>query len=423
MLQEQATDKVPNVTPSSSTSSLSSWTVNLNALSHGVTLRAGDAVGKILVGSPYDLKIPRSIISGQLLVAAEGTLFGIDDVVITLLIRTTSPEEGETTRPLTLTELWPSEQIPRPVVAFKPCRCPIKNEVWRVLRRQGEEIVEREPLLETLVREAILKHESFGQALAWRLANKLAGKIVSLELLHGVFLDCLHLSRTALGPGCDIEALAMQDLVAVEERDPACRSVASVLLYFKGFKAIQCYRMAHVLWTLDRKDLAMVLQARCTEVFGIDIHPAANIGCGLMVDHGTGLVIGETAVIGSNCTLMHGVTLGGTGKSKDFDRHPKLGNGVFLGCGVTVLGNIHIGDGSTVGAGSLVLKPLPPGVTAVGSPAVVKGAAGAGAGTARGDGSSSEDEDKGTEVATKDERRQQGGLQLWASLWSPKLWR
>ena len=131
-------------------------------------------------------------------------------------------------------------------------------------------------------------------------------------------------------------------------QDPACRSIAQVFLYFKGFKSIQVYRFSHVLWSQGRRDLAMVIQARNTEVFGVDIHPGARIGGGLMIDHGTGVVIGETAVVGTNCSFLHGTTLGGTGTSKDFDRHPKIGNIVFLGCGVTVLGNIKVGDHAKV---------------------------------------------------------------------------
>ncbi len=246
-----------------------------------------------------------------------------------------------------------------------------------MLRKQGEEIIEREPCLAELVSQAILNHASFGEALAWRLAHKLGGPIVKAELLFKVFLECLQLSREMPGKEHDIEQLAMQDLIAVEERDPACRSVASVLLYFKGYKAIQCYRMAHILWVHDRKDLAMVIQGECAEVFGVDIHPGAVIGGGLMIDHGTGVVLGETCVIGNGCTFMHGITLGGTGKSTTFDRHPKIGNNVFLGCQCTVLGNIRVGNNVVVGSGSLVLSPLEDGVTAVGSPAApVKKASG-----------------------------------------------
>ena len=192
------------------------------------------------------------------------------------------------------------------------------------------------------------------------------------EFLNAVFLECVQLSKEMSGHCRDIEQLAMQDLIAVEERDPACRSVASVFLYFKGYKAIQCYRMAHVLWCHGRLDLASLIQGSTAEVFGVDIHPGAQIGGSLMIDHGTGVVIGETCVIGTGCTFLHGITLGGTGKATTFDRHPKIGNNVFLGCQCTILGNIRIGNGVTVGSGSLVLSPLEDGVTAVGSPAVVK---------------------------------------------------
>lgn len=179
-------------------------------------------------------------------------------------------------------------------------------------------------LLNCVIRRS-LTHFVPPKALAHRLAVKLSGTfgdIVNFDFLLGVFLECLHLSRA----DNDIEKLALLDLIAVEQRDPACRSVVSVFLYFKGYKAIQAYRMAHVLWKNDRKDLAMLIQARCSEIFGIDIHPGAVIGGGLMIDHGTGVVIGETSVIGNGCTFLHGVTLGGTGKSSAFNRHPHLGN-------------------------------------------------------------------------------------------------
>jgi len=187
-----------------------------------------------------------------------------------------------------------------------------------------------------------------------------------LSFFLAAFKHCLQVDNGM------IEQLAMEDLIAVEVKDPACKSIAQVFLYFKGYKSIQCYRLAHVLWVHNRRDLAMVIQARCTEVFGVDIHPGALIGGGLMIDHGTGVVIGETAVIGRDCSFLHGITLGGTCTTADFDRHPKIGNGVFLGCNVTVLGNIQVGDHSKIGANSLVLKSLPAGCTAVGSPAHVK---------------------------------------------------
>lgn len=243
----------------------------------------------------------------------------------------------------------------------------IRNQVWELLRLQAEEICQREPLLQQFINESILKHNSFGYALVYRLANKLGGQILTINFFLEVFKQCLEIDKNGV-----VEKLAIEDLIAVEERDPACLSIAQVFLYFKGYKSIQAYRYAHLLWVNNRPDLALAIQSRCTEVFGVDIHPGAIINGGLMIDHGTGVVIGETAVIGKNCSFLHGITLGSTGTSQDRDRHPKLGDNVFLGCNVTVLGNIIIGSHSRVGAGSLVLKPLPPGSTAVGSPAIIK---------------------------------------------------
>lgn len=240
-----------------------------------------------------------------------------------------------------------------------------KESVWQILRCQAEGILTREPALRPLIYEAILKHSSFTEALIHRLALRLSDQILSIDFFLTVF-------RQSIAKGADIERLAMEDLIAVEERDPACRSIAQVFLYFKAYQSIQSYRMSHVLWLENRKDIAMVIQGRSTEVFGVDIHPGCMIGPGLMIDHGTGVVIGETAIIGEDCCFMHGITLGGTGTSTHFDRHPKIGNRVFLGCGVTILGNIRVGDNCRVGAGSLVLKGLPDGATAVGSPALIK---------------------------------------------------
>jgi len=241
----------------------------------------------------------------------------------------------------------------------------IKASVWRILRCQAEDILRREPALQPLIYEAILKHPSFAEALIHKLAQKLGDQILSVDFFLAIF-------RESIANDASIERLAMEDIIAVEERDPACRSIAQVFLYFKAYQSIQAYRMSHVMWLENRKDLAMVIQGRSTEVFGVDIHPGCLIGPGLMIDHGTGVVIGETAVIGEDCSFLHGITLGGTGTSKDFDRHPKIGNNVFLGCGVTILGNIKVGNFCRVGAGSLVLKGLPAGATAVGSPALIK---------------------------------------------------
>ena len=164
------------------------------------------------------------------------------------------------------------------------------------------------------------------------------------------------------------------DLQAVVDRDPACRSYLDALLYFKGFQALQTHRVAHWLWRSGRDTLAFYFQSQMNQIFQIDIHPAARIGTGVFLDHGTGVVIGETAVIGHNVSMLHSVTLGGSGR-KHVDRHPKIGNGVLLGAGASVLGNVHVGAGSLVGACSLVLEPIPPHSVAVGVPAKIVGEA------------------------------------------------
>jgi len=171
----------------------------------------------------------------------------------------------------------------------------------------------------------------------------------------------------------DLPTLLRADLLAVTERDPACLDAAHCLLHYKGFLGLQAHRVAHVLWTRGRKPLAHAFQSRCSEVFGMDLHPNATIGKGVMFDHGTGVVVGETARIGDECSLLHGVTLGGTGKKGGRDRHPKLGNCVLVGAGASILGNIRIGDRAKIGCGSVVLSAIPTGATAVGAPAKVVG--------------------------------------------------
>jgi len=196
--------------------------------------------------------------------------------------------------------------------------CPTKNKIWELLQLQAKEILVREPLLYPLIYESILKHKTLKDALIYRLASKLGGLILTESFYIDVFKMCLEINTESENTDDDFERLAMEDMIGVEQRDPACHSIATPLLYFKGFKAIQTYRLSHILWSHGRRDLAMVIQGRCTEMFGVDIHPGAVIKGGLMIDHGTGVVIGETCIIGKNCTLMHGITLGGTGTSTEF---------------------------------------------------------------------------------------------------------
>jgi serine O-acetyltransferase len=168
---------------------------------------------------------------------------------------------------------------------------------------------------------------------------------------------------------------ARADIVAVYERDPACHRFLQPLLYFKGFQAVQAYRVGHWFWLQGRKDLAYFVQMRVSEVFGIDIHPAARIGKGIMIDHAHSIVVGETAVVGDNVSMLHSVTLGGTGKEEE-DRHPKIGDGVLIGAGAKVLGNIQVGRCSRIAAGSVVLENVPPCKTVAGVPARIVGEAG-----------------------------------------------
>jgi serine O-acetyltransferase len=225
-----------------------------------------------------------------------------------------------------------------------------------------------EPTLASFVHATILGHEQLEQALTYHLAHKLANEDVGSLTVHEVF-DRAYVDSPMLG------AAARADLAAIYERDPAVHSLVEPFLFFKGYHAVQAFRVTHWLWTGGRTALASHFQSRISEVFAVDIHPAAKIGSGVMIDHGTGVVIGETAVVEDDVSLLQGVTLGGTGKQQG-DRHPKIRRGVMIGAGAKILGNTEIGAYSRIGAGSVVLKPVPPGSTAVGVPARVIGRAG-----------------------------------------------
>jgi serine O-acetyltransferase len=242
------------------------------------------------------------------------------------------------------------------------------DPVWDAIVAGAHEAVAAEPALASMMYANVLGHADFESALAHRLAARLDGPDLSADLIRRAFADAL-----ALDPG--IGADARSDLAATMERDPACHRALEPLLYFKGYHAIQTHRFAHALFKAGRRDLALFLQSRSSQAFQVDINPAARIGRGIMLDHATGFVVGETAVIGDHCSILQGVTLGGTGKS-DQDRHPKIGNGVLIGAGAIVLGNIAVGDCARIGAGSVVVKPVPPRVTVAGVPAKVIGEAG-----------------------------------------------
>ena len=242
------------------------------------------------------------------------------------------------------------------------------DPIWSALRVQAEQLAESEPELASFAHATILKHDLLEEALSYLLAKKIGGEDLSPMQLREIFQDAFA-AEPAMG-----EAVRA-DLSAVFQRDPACHSYLQAFLFFKGFHALQSYRVAHFLWTHKRKLVALFIQNRMSDLFAVDIHPAAQLGRGIMIDHATGVVIGETAVVGDDVSMLHGVTLGGTGKENE-DRHPKIGRGVLLSVGAKVLGNIEIGEYSRVGAGSVVLKPVPPHTTVAGVPARVIGKAG-----------------------------------------------
>ena len=242
------------------------------------------------------------------------------------------------------------------------------DPVWSRIRQEALDAVADEPLLGGMVHSSILHHGTLEDALSYRMAMKLASREMSEQILREI-ADEAYKSDPFLAEA------ARADIVAVTERDPACQRFVQPLLYFKGYQAIQAYRVGHWLWKRGRKDLASMFQMRISEVFGIDIHPAARIGKGLMIDHAHSIVIGETAVVGDNVSMLHSVTLGGTGKEEE-DRHPKIGDGVLIGAGAKVLGNIQVGCCSRIAAGSVVLKDIPPATTVAGVPAKVVGKAG-----------------------------------------------
>ncbi|MEQ3625330.1 MAG: serine O-acetyltransferase [Celeribacter sp.] len=242
------------------------------------------------------------------------------------------------------------------------------DPVWSRIAEEARTAVAEEPLLGGMFHSCILHHPTMERALAYRLALKLASGEMSAQVLR-------EIADEAYGADPDLTTAARADLVAVYERDPACHRFIQPILYFKGFQAIQAYRVGHWLWRQGRHDLAYFIQMRVSEIFGIDIHPAARVGRGIMIDHAHSIVIGETAVVGDNVSMLHSVTLGGTGKEDD-DRHPKIGNGVLIGAGAKVLGNISVGDCSRIAAGSVVLHDVPPKSTVAGVPAKVVGEAG-----------------------------------------------
>jgi len=243
--------------------------------------------------------------------------------------------------------------------------------VWRQVRQEAEEVLRVEPAMTRRLKNAILRQSSLEDALAHILANTLSPGSNAPGILFRVFRQVLH-DPDSVEAGAMLSSHIRADLLAVNERDEACQGPLQGLLFFKGYLSIQAHRIAHVLWNTGRRWMALQVQSSVSEKLGVDIHPAATIGRRVMIDHATGVVIGETAYVGDDSSLLHNVTLGASGKD-GFDRHPKLGRGVLVGAGALVIGNISIGENAKIGGGSVVLKDIPAGATAVGNPARVIG--------------------------------------------------
>ncbi|KAK9862323.1 hypothetical protein WJX84_006529 [Apatococcus fuscideae] len=237
------------------------------------------------------------------------------------------------------------------------------GQLWQTIKAEARRDAEAEPVLASHLHMTILAQKSFAKSMAFTLANKLSSPTLLGTQLTRLISDAYSDDETIL-------QACIADILAVLDRDPACDSVIQCMLNFKGFQALQCYRIAHWLWQSGRKTLALMIQSQVSGVFHVDIHPAAQVGQGVLLDHATGVVIGETAVVGDNVSMLHHVTLGGSGTGSGI-RHPHIGHGVLIGAGVSVLGNVFVGYDSKIGAGSVVVTDLPPQCVAVGVPARV----------------------------------------------------
>ncbi len=236
------------------------------------------------------------------------------------------------------------------------------------IRQEAEEAIRREPELATFLMTSILNHDTLESSVVFRVAARLDNPDIPAALIRQTYAEAIDRDAT-------IGEAFRADIIAVADRDPACLRMLEPPLYFKGFQALQAYRLAHWLWKAGRRDFALSLQSLASAVFGVDINPAARIGKGVFIDHATGLVVGETTVIEDNVSILQGVTLGGTGKETG-DRHPKIRHGVLIGAGAKILGNIEIGYCARVAAGSVVLAPVPHNKTVAGVPARIVGEAG-----------------------------------------------
>lgn len=236
-----------------------------------------------------------------------------------------------------------------------------KDPIWQTILQEAREESEKEPALASYIHATILNHDTLEGALSFLLANKLANPAISALQIREIIEDAI------IRDSC-ISLSVRADIKAIYERDSACGSYMLPFLYYKGFHALQCYRISHCLWNRGRQSMASFFQSTIAETFAVDIHPAAIIGKGIMLDHATGIVIGETTVVGDDVSIMQAVTLGGTGNEAG-DRHPKIGKGCLISAGAKILGNIKIGEGVKVGAGSVVLNDVAPHTTVVGVPA------------------------------------------------------
>ncbi|MEO3385665.1 serine O-acetyltransferase [Mesorhizobium sp. CAU 1741] len=242
------------------------------------------------------------------------------------------------------------------------------DPIWSSVRREAAEAVEKDPLLAAFLYSTILNHENLEAAVVHRLSERLDHPDLGADLIRQTYHAMVRETP-------DWSAAVRVDIQAYYDRDPACDRFLMPVLYFKGFHAIQTHRLAHWLWNTGRRDFALYLQSRSSAVFQTDIHPASKMGKGIFIDHATGLVVGETAVVEDDVSMLHGVTLGGTGKAGG-DRHPKIRHGVLIGAGAKILGNIEIGHCSKVAAGSVVLRSVPNNKTVAGVPARIVGEAG-----------------------------------------------
>ncbi len=240
-----------------------------------------------------------------------------------------------------------------------------QESIWETLREEVAKKAKNEPILASYYYATVLNHSCLDNALTFHLANKLSSPNLQSMLMRQIMDEAFEKKPS-------IPLAVRGDLKAVRERDPASHGYSEPFLHFKGFHALQAYRVAHYLWENGREGLACHIQNRMSEVFGVDIHPASKIGQGIFIDHATSVVIGETAVVEDDVSMLHEVTLGGTGK-KTGDRHPKVRRGVLIGAGAKILGNVVVGEGAKVAAGSVVLFDVPPHCTVAGVPAVVVG--------------------------------------------------